>query len=86
MLSFKEYLALGDNSPTNLGSIQWKIAAAMGIAWAITYAAIVGGVKSGSRTRLKNYDANPLYYGCAAYRSNGFSAGSTQRHKLHVRA
>ncbi|MYM59940.1 sodium-dependent transporter [Vibrio sp. OCN044] len=44
---FKEYLALGDNSPTNLGSIQWKIAAAMGIAWAITYAAIVGGVKSG---------------------------------------
>lgn len=44
---FSNYLALGDNSPTNLGSIQWKIAIAMLIAWAITYAAIVGGVKSG---------------------------------------
>lgn len=44
---FKEYLALGDNSPTNLGSIQWNIAFTMLIAWAITYAAIVGGVKSG---------------------------------------
>ncbi len=44
---FSEYLALGDNSPTNLGSIQWKIALAMLIAWGITYAAIVGGVKSG---------------------------------------
>ncbi|RAH21293.1 sodium-dependent transporter, partial [Vibrio vulnificus] len=30
---FSEYLALGDNSPTNLGSIQWKIALAMLIAW-----------------------------------------------------
>ncbi len=45
---FGEYLQLGgDNSPTSLGSIQWKIAGAMLIAWAITYAAIVGGVKSG---------------------------------------
>ncbi len=44
---FSQYLALGDNSPTNLGSIQWGIALAMAIAWAITYAAIVGGVKSG---------------------------------------
>lgn len=44
---FSEYLQLGDNSPTNLGSIQWKIAIAMLIAWGITYAAIVGGVKAG---------------------------------------
>ncbi|QXO18234.1 sodium-dependent transporter [Vibrio ostreae] len=44
---FSEYLGLGDNSPTNLGGIQWKIVLAMVIAWAITYAAIVGGVKSG---------------------------------------
>jgi NSS family neurotransmitter:Na+ symporter len=44
---FSDYLGLGDNSPTNLGGIQWKIAIAMTIAWAITYAAIVGGVKSG---------------------------------------
>ncbi|MGC9421666.1 MULTISPECIES: sodium-dependent transporter [Vibrio] len=44
---FNEYLNLGDNSPTQLGSIQWKIALTMAIAWAITYAAIVGGVKSG---------------------------------------
>ncbi|MCL9783599.1 sodium-dependent transporter [Vibrio sp. S4M6] len=44
---FKEYLALGDNSPTHLGSIQWNIAFSMLIAWAVTYAAIVGGVKSG---------------------------------------
>ncbi|CCN48270.1 putative SODIUM/CHLORIDE-DEPENDENT NORADRENALINE TRANSPORTER [Vibrio nigripulchritudo MADA3029] len=44
---FSEYLQLGNNSPTNLGSIQWKIAIAMLIAWGITYAAIVGGVKSG---------------------------------------
>jgi len=45
---FGEYLALGgDNSPTSLGSIQWKIAIAMLIAWGITYAAIVGGVKAG---------------------------------------
>ena len=44
---FSEYLALGDNSPTNLGSIQWGIAGSMLLAWAITYAAIVGGVKAG---------------------------------------
>ena len=44
---FSDYLALGDNSPTNLGSIQWKIALAMTIAWAITYAAIARGVKAG---------------------------------------
>ncbi|MBA5761840.1 sodium-dependent transporter [Vibrio sp. 404] len=45
---FGEYLKLGgDNSPTALGSIQWKIAGAMLLAWAITYAAIVSGVKSG---------------------------------------
>lgn len=44
---FSEYLVLGDNSPTNLGDIQWKIVLAMVIAWAVTYSAIVGGVKSG---------------------------------------
>lgn len=44
---FSEYLKLGDNSPTNLGSIQWKIAFSMTIAWAITYVAIASGVKSG---------------------------------------
>ncbi|WP_260259351.1 sodium-dependent transporter [Vibrio intestinalis] len=45
---FGEYLQLGgEHSPTALGSIQWKIAIAMLIAWGITYAAIVGGVKSG---------------------------------------
>ncbi|GHY24581.1 sodium-dependent transporter [Vibrio cholerae] len=44
---FSEYLKLGDNSPTNLGNIQWHIAFAMLIAWAITYAAIFGGVKKG---------------------------------------
>ncbi len=44
---FSEYLSLGDNSPTNLGSIQWKIALSMTIAWAITYVAIASGVKSG---------------------------------------
>ncbi len=44
---FSEYLGLGDNSPTNLGSIQWSIAFTMTIAWAITYLAIVGGVKGG---------------------------------------
>ncbi|EPM4285259.1 sodium-dependent transporter [Vibrio alginolyticus] len=44
---FSEYLKLGDNSPTDLGSIQWKIALSMVIAWAITYTAIAKGVKSG---------------------------------------
>lgn len=44
---FSEYLKLGDNSPTNLGSLQWKIVIAMTIGWAVTYAAIVHGVKSG---------------------------------------
>ena len=44
---FSEYLKLGDNSPTELGSIQWKIALSMMIAWAITYTAIAKGVKSG---------------------------------------
>jgi neurotransmitter:Na+ symporter, NSS family len=44
---FTTYLGLGDNSPTNLGGIQWKIALSMAIAWAVTYIAIVGGVKAG---------------------------------------
>ncbi|WP_162063183.1 sodium-dependent transporter [Vibrio taketomensis] len=43
---FEEYLQLS-GSPTELGSIQWKIAIAMLIAWGITYAAIVSGVKAG---------------------------------------
>lgn len=50
---FNEYLKLGDNSPSNLGSIQWQIAAVMLIAWAITYAAIVGGVKAGIERAAK---------------------------------
>ncbi|CAM3651091.1 Sodium:neurotransmitter symporter family protein [Vibrio aerogenes CECT 7868] len=44
---FSEYLGLGDNSPTNLGGIRWGIALTVTIAWAITYVAIVSGVKSG---------------------------------------
>ena len=44
---FNEYLQLGDNSPTKLGSIQWHIAIPMVIAWAITFVAIFGGVKAG---------------------------------------
>ncbi|MDC0612566.1 sodium-dependent transporter [Vibrio sp.] len=44
---FSDYLGLGDNSPTNLGGIQWHIALTIAIAWVITYAAIVGGVKAG---------------------------------------
>ncbi|MDA0108299.1 sodium-dependent transporter [Vibrio sp. La 4.2.2] len=50
---FSEYLQLGDNSPSNLGDIQWKIAGSMLIAWAITYAAIAGGVKSGIERAAK---------------------------------
>lgn len=50
---FSEYLGLGDNSPTNLGGMQWGIAGAMLIAWAITYAAIAGGVKSGIERAAK---------------------------------
>ncbi len=44
---FGEYLQLGDNSPSQLGSIQWHIAIPMVIAWAITFVAIFGGVKAG---------------------------------------
>ncbi|MEZ9917444.1 transporter [Vibrio breoganii] len=50
---FSEYLNLGDNSPSNLGSIQWKIAGTMLLAWAITYSAIAGGVKSGIERAAK---------------------------------
>ncbi|PWI34989.1 sodium-dependent transporter [Vibrio albus] len=50
---FGEYLGLGDNSPTNLGGMQWKIAGAMVLAWAITYAAIAGGVKAGIERAAK---------------------------------
>jgi len=44
---FKEYLQLGDNSPTSLGSFQPHIALPMAIAWAITSLAIFTGVKGG---------------------------------------
>ncbi|WED22693.1 sodium-dependent transporter [Vibrio sp. JC009] len=50
---FGEYLGLGDNSPTNLGGMQWKIAGAMTIAWGITFAAIAGGVKAGIERAAK---------------------------------
>jgi NSS family neurotransmitter:Na+ symporter len=50
---FGEYLQLGDNSPTSLGSIQWKIAGAMLIAWAITYTAVARGVKAGIERAAK---------------------------------
>ena len=44
---FKEYLQLGDNSPTNLGQFQLHIAIPMAIAWSITSLAIFSGVKGG---------------------------------------
>ncbi|MEJ2763698.1 sodium-dependent transporter [Photobacterium sp. MCCC 1A19761] len=44
---FGEYLKLGDNTPTQLGSLQFHIAIPMAIAWAITFAAIFTGVKGG---------------------------------------
>ncbi|UTV28909.1 sodium-dependent transporter [Photobacterium atrarenae] len=44
---FSEYLKLGDNTPTQLGSLQFHIAIPMAIAWAITFAAIFSGVKGG---------------------------------------
>ncbi|GLT15801.1 sodium-dependent transporter [Vibrio algivorus] len=45
---FGEYLQLGgDNSPSQLGSIQWHIAIPMIVGWLVTYAALFGGVKGG---------------------------------------
>ena len=45
---FGEYLQLGsENSPSKLGAVQWHIATPIIIAWAITFAAIFGGIKSG---------------------------------------
>lgn len=44
---FKEYLQLGDHSPTRLGQFQLHIAIPMAIAWAITSLAIFTGVKGG---------------------------------------
>ncbi len=44
---FSEYLQLGDNSPSNLGSLQLHIAIPMVLAWGITFAAIFTGVKGG---------------------------------------
>jgi len=51
---FGEYLKLGgDNSPSQLGSVQWHIAIPMTIAWAITFAAIFSGVKAGIERATK---------------------------------
>lgn len=45
---FGEYLQLGDdNSPSQLGSIQWHIAIPMLAAWAFTFTAIFRGVRGG---------------------------------------
>ncbi|KDM91562.1 sodium-dependent transporter [Photobacterium galatheae] len=44
---FSEYLKLGDNAPSKLGSLQLHIAIPMVIAWCITFAAIFTGVKGG---------------------------------------
>ena len=45
---FGEFLQLGgDNSPSQLGSIQWHIAIPMALAWGITFIAIFTGVKGG---------------------------------------
>ncbi|WP_330959599.1 sodium-dependent transporter [Photobacterium sp. 53610] len=44
---FSEYLKLGDNSPSKLGSLQLHIAIPMVIAWGIAFAAIFTGVKGG---------------------------------------
>ncbi|MBC7003907.1 sodium-dependent transporter [Photobacterium sp. BZF1] len=44
---FGEYLKLGDNTPSQLGSLQSHIAIPMAIAWAITFAAVFTGVKGG---------------------------------------
>ncbi|USH03881.1 sodium-dependent transporter [Grimontia kaedaensis] len=44
---FSEYLKLGENSPSNLGSWQLHIAIPMTIAWAITFAAVFTGIKGG---------------------------------------
>ncbi|WP_281645691.1 sodium-dependent transporter [Parendozoicomonas sp. Alg238-R29] len=44
---FSEYLKLGDNSPLSLGSLQMHIVLPLMLAWGITYAALVTGVKGG---------------------------------------
>ncbi|GDY24850.1 sodium-dependent transporter [Agarivorans sp. Toyoura001] len=44
---FSEYLKLGDNSPSNLGSVQLHILVPVVIAWLITYSAVFTGVKGG---------------------------------------
>ncbi|OAN17711.1 transporter [Photobacterium jeanii] len=44
---FSEYLQLGENSPSSLGSLQLHIAIPMALAWGITFAAIYTGVKGG---------------------------------------
>ncbi|PKG55092.1 sodium-dependent transporter [Shewanella sp. Choline-02u-19] len=44
---FDEYLALGDNSPTKLGDLQFHIAIPMTVAWSITTLAVYSGVKAG---------------------------------------
>lgn len=44
---FKEYLQLGDNTPSKLGQFQLHIAIPMAIAWSITSLAIFTGVRRG---------------------------------------
>ncbi|GAA4886622.1 sodium-dependent transporter [Ferrimonas pelagia] len=44
---FTEYLKLGDNSPSNLGSIQSHILMPIILAWLITFAAVFTGVRGG---------------------------------------
>ncbi len=44
---FGEYLKLGDNAPTSLGSIQTHIAGPMMLAWGLTFLAIFSGIKGG---------------------------------------
>ncbi len=51
---FGEYLKLGsDNSPSQLGSIQWHIAIPMIIAWGVTFIAIFSGIKGGIERATK---------------------------------
>jgi len=51
---FSDYLKLGsDNSPSQLGSIQWHIAIPIIIAWAITFVAIFTGIKGGIERATK---------------------------------
>ncbi|WP_108652567.1 sodium-dependent transporter [Dongshaea marina] len=45
---FSKYLGVGaTSSPSNLGSIQWQVVIPVAIAWAITFATVLTGVKKG---------------------------------------